>query len=85
MAVKVAQVKVTSTATALNTAGAGATLKVKNISATDGVDIGPSTVESGKGWTLAKEATDTFELDAGDVLFGIAAAGKEATLAVLST
>lgn len=86
MAVKLTTVDVTEEATALNTAADhGVTLRVRNLSTEDGVDIGTAAVETTKGWPLAKEATDTFELDAGDVLYAVAAAETEVTVAVLST
>jgi len=86
MAVKLSEVKVTEAATALNTAvDHGVTLRVRNLSTEDGVDIGGSAVKTTKGWALAKEASDTFELDAGDVLYAVAAAETEVTVAVLST
>lgn len=73
MAVSSEVVAVTSTATALNTAGTGALRLTINPDAD--IDLGDSTVTDGAGYTLAAaDAPLTVEVDAGDVLFAVTAA-----------
>lgn len=84
MAVTAERVTVGATAVALNTASTGGmTLVVKNVGGTNAADLGPSGVGDGAGFLLAVDVSVTVELDAGDVLFAISAAGTD--LAVLRT
>lgn len=82
MAVSSEVVAVTSTATALNTAGTSALRLTINPSAD--IDLGDSTVSNGAGYTLATaDAPLTVEVDAGDVLFAVT--GTSADVDVLRT
>ena len=82
MAVTAAQVAVTDTATALNTAGTGgASLLVSAQSA--GVFVGPSTVTTSNGLELPNGTPVAIDIDTGDVLYAIHA--TSATVEVLTT
>lgn len=85
MAVSAARVTVSTTPVALNTAdSAGGRLILKNISA-NAADLGPSTVAAGTGFDLAAGATQSVDIDAGEVVFAIRSAAADATIAVLRT
>lgn len=72
MAVSSERITVGASATALNAAGtAGQTILIKNGAAV--VDLGPSSVTSGTGFSVAVSGTTTVDLKAGDVLFAICA------------
>lgn len=86
MAVSAARVTVSTAAVALNTAnGGGRTLTVKNIDATNGADLGASTVTAGAGFALAAGATVQVELEADEVLYAIRSGAADVVLAVLRT
>lgn len=86
MAVSAQRVTVGATAVALNSTGtAGDSLTIKNLDATNGVDLGPSSVTAGPGFPLAPGATVTVEVDPVDVLFATRPAAADVVLAVLRT
>lgn len=86
MAVSAARVTVSSTAVALNTSDTGgARLLIKNIDATNGVDLGSSTVTAGAGFPLAAGVTVEVDIDSGEVLYAIRSAGADVVLGVLRT
>jgi hypothetical protein len=75
MAVTAQRVSVGTTATALNTAStAGATLTIRN--GATAIDLGPSTVTTGQGYSLAASAVVTVEVDGGDQLYAITGVGS---------
>lgn len=76
MAVTAQRVAVGTSAVALNTADtSGLQLTVKAVAA---LSLGPSTVTTANGFEVATGQTVTVSVDAGDVLFGIAAAATTA-------
>lgn len=81
MAVTAAQVTVTGTATALNTAGPGLNLLVS--AQATGVFVGPSNVTTSTGLELPNGTPVAVDLDPGDVLYAIHA--TSATVEVLRT
>jgi len=82
MAVSSAQVSVTTSATALNTASTdGGYLVIKNGAAV--IYLGASNVTSGTGLSVATTASVTVYLKPGDVLYGICATSS--TVEVLRT
>lgn len=86
MAVTASRVTVGATAVALNAAGtSGSTLKIKNIDATNAVDIGASAVTAGTGYPLAAGETLTIDADPGDGVYAIRSAGADVVLAILRT
>lgn len=86
MAVSNAQVAVSTTAVALNTAGtAGINLRIVNVGATNEVYLGSSSVTSSNGVPVAANGVYECSLDAGDVLYAICAAAESTTVAVLRT
>lgn len=83
MAVTVEQIAVAATAEALNSVStSGLSLTIKNGSGA--LDLGPSSVTSGGGFSVAASTTVQVDLDAGDVLFGISDV-TGTTVEVLST
>lgn len=86
MAVSAQRITVSTTAVALNTIDTGGTrLVVKNTDATNGADLGASTVAAGSGFPLAPGVTVTTPVDSGEVLYAIRSAGADVVLAVLRT
>ncbi|HEV8381609.1 MAG TPA: hypothetical protein VGQ29_08490 [Gemmatimonadales bacterium] len=72
-----------TTAVALNTAStSGQKLIVKNTDATNGADLGSSSVTAGTGFALAAGQTVTVEVQPRDVLFAIRSAAADVVLAV---
>lgn len=78
MAVSGKRVSVTTAATRLDTADsdvvAGKSLAITNAGAA-AVDLGPSTVTTGAGYSLGAGASVSLDLNAGEQLFAIAASG----------
>ena len=86
MAVSVARVTVSTVAVALNTADTlGRVLTIKNIDATNAVDLGTSTVTAGAGFPLIAGATVQIALSAEEVLFAIRSNAADVVLAVLKS
>jgi hypothetical protein len=57
---------------------------IRNNSTTESIDLGGSTVETAKGFTLAKEAsTPPLTMSSNSVVYGVAAAGKSISVSVL--
>lgn len=84
MAVSQARITVSTVALALNTAStSGQKLVVKNTDATNGADLGSSSVAAGAGFALAAGQTVTIELQPQDVVFAIRSAAADIVLAVL--
>jgi hypothetical protein len=75
VAVTAQRVTVTASPTALNAIGSsGLTLTIKN--GATAIDLGPSSVTSGAGYSLAASGTVVVEVEGGDVLYGITASGS---------
>lgn len=86
MAVTSAQVTVSTTAVALNTeSGSVSGTKLTIKPATAAVDLGPSTVTAGSGFSVAADATVTIELSHGEQLFAIRSSAVDSTVHVLRT
>jgi len=84
MAVSAQRITVSTTAVALNTADhGGIRLVVKNTDATNGVDLGDSTVTAGAGYPLAATTSQVVDVDAGGVLYAIRSAAADVVVAVL--
>ena len=83
MAVSAQRITVSTTAVALNTDAdtvGGTTLVIKNMdaTATNAVDLGPSTVAAGGGFEVAGGAMITLELGIGDQVYAIRGTGAAA-------
>lgn len=74
MALTSAQVSVTTSATALNTAGGGQRLHLTNQGAS-AVVLGGSTVTTTTGYSLAASASTVITVGPGEILYGIVASG----------
>lgn len=86
MAVSHQRFTVSTTPVALNTASTGGQkLTIKNIDATNAVDLGKSDVAAGAGFPLAATQTVTLEVQPQDVLFAIRSAAADVVLAVVRT
>lgn len=86
MAVTHSRATVSTVAVALNAADTlGRVLTVKNIDATNGADLGTSTVTAGTGFALAAGATVQVQLSAEEVLFAIRSAGADVVLTILKS
>lgn len=86
MAVSAARITVSSTAVALNASDTGgARLVIKNTDATNGADLGASSVTAGAGFPLAAGVTQVVEVDSGELVYAIRSAGADVVLAVLRT
>lgn len=84
MALTHARVTVSTTAVVLNTASTGgARLTVRNTDATNGADLGSSTVTAGAGYRLLAGQTLTVQMVGGEVLYAIRSAGADVVLDVL--
>jgi hypothetical protein len=74
MAVTAQRITVSTTAVALNAVGtAGMPLTIRD--GATAIDLGPSGVTTGAGFSLPAAGTVAVEVDAGDVLYGITGAG----------
>lgn len=77
MAVTGARVTVGTTATLIAQADAdGVSVAVRNADATVSADIGGSGVVSGAGYLLLAGSSVSFDLDAGESVYGIVASGS---------
>lgn len=86
MAVSASRVTVSTVAVALNTADTlGRVLTIKNIDATNAVDLGTSSVTAGTGFALAAGATVQIQLSAEEVLFAIRSAAADVVLTILKS
>ena len=85
MPVTAARVTASTAAVALNTASptGQVVLTIKNTDATNAVDLGPSTVTAGTGFSLPGGSTATVTVNPGDVLYAIRSGAADAVLAVL--
>ena len=85
MAVSAARVVVSTSAVALNsTSPGGERLLITNTTANT-ADLGGSGVTAGTGYLLGANASVSFELDPGDLVYAIRTGGVDTTLAVLRT
>lgn len=89
MAVKATRATVSTVAVALGSAEtdsqAGSVIKIKNVDATNTVNLGDSSVTATTGYTLAAGATETFTLNSGESLYAIRTGTADVILHVLQT
>ena len=86
MAVSHSRVTVSTVAVALNTVDTlGRVLTVKNIDATNAVDLGTSTVTAGTGFSLAAGLTVQIPLSAEEVVYAIRSAAVDVVLTILKS
>lgn len=85
MTVSSARVVVSNSPVALNSASPGGERLLVSNTTANLCDIGGSGVAAGAGYLLGANASVSFELDPGDLVYAVRTAGVDTTLSVLRT